>query len=120
MTPTAIAAKLRQHSPGCLPESIDSLGPLSIEIPDKSPLASPGDTFTHFLPDDIAEAVLRDAMAMDATGFMRREMFGTPAWEASQLGAPDKPPRIFHDADHGGSLGACYAAWLFSKGLPHA
>lgn len=112
MTPTAIAAKLRQHSPGCLPESIDSLGPLSIEIPDKSPLASPGDTFTHFLPDDVAEAVLIAAMVMDC----RAVRLSCPAgWDSQEHVTATWS--TFFDRDHGGPLGACHAAWLYAKGI---
>lgn len=90
--------------------------PESITIEDNC--GSP-ELYAHgvYLHDDIAEAVLRDAMQSDAIGFMRREMFGTPAWEAGHLRQPIEAPRIFHDSDHGGSLGACYQAWRCAKGI---
>ena len=65
----------------------------------------------------LAAAGLLDAMQNDAIGFMRRELFGSPAYEASVAGKLEMEQRIFRDSDHGGSLGACYQAWRWAKGI---
>lgn len=104
-TPATIAAKLRQHSPGCLPESLHILGPddqparMFVELEDKAWIR---------LPDDIAEAVLRDAMVMSV-----KLARGDSCWYTT-------PGDWFADSDHGGSLGACYAAWCWVKGINDA
>lgn len=108
MTPTAIAAKLRQHSPGCLPESIafdnGRFGIGGVDHTGTTPTLSE-------LPDDVAEAVLIGAMVMDA----RLERGATGCHWLAYPG-PDTH-QMFSDPDHGGSLGACYAAWCWAKGL---
>lgn len=110
-----IAAALREHSPGVLPESLtieDSCG-------------APG-LYAHgvYLHDDIAAAVLIACMVQD--GGLDRDV--TSEWSSFGLrpGAYDDDcccgyeRRAFRDSGHGGSLGACYQAWRWSKGLPAA
>lgn len=103
-----IAAALREHSPGALPES------LTIE----DNCGAPG-LYAHgvYLHDDIAAAVLRDAMTQSIAPnavLIRTE-------DAYRLDTLDgNREKWFHDSDHGGSLGACFQAWRWSKGLPAA
>lgn len=100
-----IAAALREHSPGALPESLtieDSCG-------------APG-LYAHgvYLHDDIAAAVLIACMVTD--GHLRR---GNSCWCNHDMTTGDEC-NFEEDSDHGGSLGACYQAWRWSKGLPAA
>lgn len=102
---TDIATTIRKHSPGVLPEGfvVDDCFGIIIK------------PSCEHLPDSIAEAVLRDAMVRDAN--LGRWHAGR--WEATR-GSPHSgfdAHEIFHDAAHGGSLGACYAAWCWSKGI---
>lgn len=111
---TDIAQTIRQHSPDALPRSlrIDD-GRLCFVESGKDDNGAT-DLVTNWytpLPDDIAEAVLRDAMVMDAR--LERGPTGCH-W----LAYPDPDTyQMFSDADHGGSLGACYAAWKWAKGI---
>lgn len=102
-----IAAALREHSPGVLPESLDYLGskyPLCVVLKGK---LTP-------IPDDIAAAVLIACMVTD--GHLRR---GNSCWCNHDMTTGDEC-NFEEDSDHGGSLGACYQAWRWSKGLPAA
>lgn len=105
MTPSEVAAAIRRVSPGALPESVSWLGAATIEVPDRDPRASRTDTVTVFLPDDIAEATLIAAMVQDAC--LSRWPGGD--WVGNQ--------KAFNDSDHGGSLGAAYAAWRWARGI---
>lgn len=103
-----IAAALREHSPGALP-------PNFIERPDYGFIMH---GILHCrIDDDIAAAVLRDAMTQSIAPnavLIRTE-------DAYRLDTLDgNREKWFHDSDHGGSLGACYQAWRWSKGLPAA
>ena len=106
-----IAATIRKHSPGVLPESMSfdgfRFGVGGVDHTGTIPTLAE-------LPDDIAEAVLRDAMTSDVAP--HAILIRTS--DAYRLDAMDgKRERWFHDSDHGGSLGACYAAWRWSKGI---
>lgn len=107
MTPADIAAAIRRVSPGALPESFHVLGEDLCFRRSACRSANILAIFDHYqtLPDDIAEAVLIAAMVQDAN--LARWPGGD--WVGNQ--------KAFNDADHGGSLGACYAAWRFAKGI---
>jgi len=96
MTPSEVAAAIRQHSPGALPESVtieDHYGIPAVHA------------YGVYLRSDIAEAVLIAAMVQDAC--LARWPGGD--WVGNQ--------KAFNDADHGGSLGAAYAAWRWARGI---
>lgn len=110
---TEIAQTVRQHSPDALPRSlrIDD-GRLCFVEHGKDDNGAT-DLVTNWytpLPDDIAEAVLIAAMVMDAD--LRR---WNNAWYSNEPG--EDAEGEFDDSDHGGSLGACYAAWKWAKGI---
>ncbi len=104
-----IAAALREHSPGVLPES------LTIE----DNCGAPG-LYAHgvYLHDDIAAAVLIAVMVQDCYIIHRDKC--DSAWRSWIASNNPLSGRMFRDSDHGGSLGACYQAWRWSKGLPAA
>lgn len=103
MTPSEVAAAIRRVSPGALPKSFetDLPSPLNgrIWIVDQNTNSIPE------CPDDIAEAVLIAALVQDAN--LARWPGGD--WVGNQ--------KAFNDADHGGSLGAAYAAWRWARGI---
>ena len=101
-----IAATIRKHSPGALSESA-VVGKTKLRMEYSKTVEADGTTERLFciMPDDIAEAVLRDAMVED-----QHLTRGDGYWCI-------KGERGFYDADHGGSLGACYSAWRWSKGI---
>ncbi len=113
MTPADIAADIRRVSPGALPESFqfDHLGrPCSLtpieDVHDSGDTDWGGSTHIYNpVTDDIAEAVLGWAMVED-----QHLTRGDGYWCI-------KGERGFHDADHGGSLGAAYAAWRWARGI---
>lgn len=115
---TDIARDLFKHAPDSLPPSlrIDKDGRLCFVEPGK-PDDLGGQLVTNWytpLPDDIAEAVLRDAMTRNIAP--RAVLIRTA--DAYRLDMIDgKRERWFHDSDHGGTLGACYAAWKFAMGI---
>ena len=97
-----IAATIRKHSPGAMTESVyfdDDDVPCAI-CEDLGGVPIP-------IPDDIAEAVLIAAMVQDAN------LHRMPtSWLDARVGGSH-----CFDSAHGGSLGACYAAWCFAKGI---
>lgn len=97
-----IAAALREHSPGVLPKSFVNDSTRSWIVYPISPIPP--------CPDDIAAAVLRDAMVGDAQLWWTGD-----CWRVSN-GVPGNT-HDFYPSDHGGSLGACYAAWKWAKGI---
>ena len=100
-----IAAEIRKHSPGALPESLDDgkYDPVRLTMRYGVPL-----------PDDIAETALRDAMTAD----IAPHAILIRTADAYRLDMRDgKRERWFHDSDHGGTLGACHAAWKFARGI---
>ena len=106
-----IAAALRKESPGRVPESLDYLGskyPLCVVLKGK---LTP-------IPDDIAAAVLIAVMVQDCYIIHRDKC--DSAWRSWIASNNPLSGRTFRDSDHGGSLGACYQAWRWSKGLPAA
>ena len=105
-TLTTIAATIRKHSPGAMTESLHT-GPAGLGYFQFSS-SHDGREKLRILPDDIAEAVLRDAMVRD--GLLLR---ATQAWWV----VIDGSAHWFQDSDHGGSLGACWRAWRFAKGI---
>ena len=123
---TDIAADIRKHSPGVLPESfhVDHLGRLCfIEV---AIVVEDPDYASHWytpLPEYAVEAVLRDAMIHDpsVTDIVRNnETMVVNGLGYTTYGPPDGDPQEseeFLDDDHGGSLGACYAAWKWAKGI---
>ena len=111
-TLTTIAATIRKHSPGAMTESLHT-GPAGLGYFQFSS-SHDGREKLRILPDDIAEAVLRDAMTSDVAP--HAILIRTS--DAYRLDAMDgKRERWFHDSDHGGSLGACWRAWRFAKGI---
>ncbi len=110
MTPTAIAAKLRQHSPGCLPKSV-------YIINNELWTACKHDGAVEIcLHDDLAEAVLIAAMVMDER-FSFTYCYGAGGWEVKR---EVDDWEGFADDDHGGPLGSCYKAWCWSRGINDA
>ena len=111
-----IAATIRKHSPGVLPESVVIVAGTILAMR-HTPVRETSGGISYsvvMFPDDIAEAVLRDAMTSDVAP--HAILIRTS--DAYRLDAMDgKRERWFHDSDHGGSLGACYAAWRWSKGI---
>lgn len=107
-----IAATIRKHSPGVLPESLHT-GPAGLGYFQFSS-AHDGREKLRLLPNDIAGAVLRDAMTADiaphAVLIRTADAYRLDVLHGNREG-------WFHDSDHGGSLGACYAAWCFAKGI---
>ncbi len=101
-----IAAALREHSPGVLPKSFVNDSTRSWIVYPISPIPP--------CPDDIAAAVLIACMVTD--GHLRR---GNSCWCNHDMTTGDEC-NFEEDSDHGGSLGACYQAWRWSKGLPAA
>ena len=105
-----IAATIRKHSPGVLPESVVIVAGTILAMR-HTPVRETSGGISYsvvMFPDDIAEAVLRDAMVRD--GLLLR---ATQAWWV----VIDGSAHWFQDSDHGGSLGACWRAWRFAKGI---
>jgi hypothetical protein len=111
---TVVAADIRKHSPGALPESLGlQHGHLVIGTKDEYVFHSSTERVLiarPWVPDDIAEAVLIAAMVMDA----KMERWLDNEW-AAYRSLDDY--QSFADADYGGPLGACYKAWLWGRGL---
>ena len=105
-----IAAVIRKHAPGALPGSLTEWnGSLHSKLPSTDIDGKPR-YYHHPIPDDIAAAVLRDAMVRN--GEMAYEYH---SWVAhnGQGGW-----RQFSDSDHGNSsLLSCYAAWKWARGI---
>lgn len=114
MTPADIAADIRKHSPGALPESLGlQHGHLVIGTKDEYVFHSSTERVLiarPWVPDDIAEAVLIAAMVMDGDLHRRNR-----AWYSNEPG--ENAEGEFADEDCGGPLGACHAAWRWSKGI---
>lgn len=107
-TLTDIAADIRKHSPGVLPES------LYIEVGATERIWAKSSKGTFPLPDDIAEAVLRDAMTDDIAP--HAVLIRTA--DAYRLDMLDgNRERWFHDSEHGGRTQALHAAWRKARGL---
>ena len=102
-----IAATIRKHSPGALPESFrEHCGRLCGCFPCREPSGITSAVYSP-LPDDIAEAVLIAAMVQDAN------LHRMPtSWLDARVGGSH-----CFDSAHGGSLGACYRAWCWAKGI---
>lgn len=119
-TLTDIAQAIRQHSPDALPRSlrIDD-GRLCFVEPGKDDNGAT-DLVTNWytpLPDDIAEAVLVAAMVRDSP-VERFPGDDSPSWVSYHIVPRSySEQREFYDSDHGGPLGACYAAWKWAKGI---
>lgn len=111
-TITDIAAAIRKHSPGVLPEKIDYLG-------SRYPLCMI-DTKGEFvpLPDDIARHVLGFAMVLDGKIHRHDGAWVVVSEEPFEGGRRWFSQLAFRDADHGGdALVALLRAWEHSRGL---
>lgn len=117
-TLTDIAAAIRRHSPKALPVLGEEDGRLCmIESSGRGEYAA---NWHVPLPDDIARHVLMAAMVLDAKAdrfapcddgwIVHRRRTDVPSDTTHES-------KAFFDVDHGGSLGACYAAWRFAKGI---
>lgn len=113
-TITDIAAAIRKHSPGVLPESFrEHCGRLCGCIPCREPSGITSAVYS-VLPDDIAEAVLRDAMTADIAPHV--VLIRTA--DAYRLDMLDgNREKWFHDSEHGGRTQALHAAWRKARGL---
>lgn len=98
MNHAEIAAMIRQHAPNAIPESIVEASPFGYRT-----LCVGG----VVLDPDIAEAVLIKAMVVD--GRLNR-------WPDS-WGLSGDDWEMWPDTDHGGILGACFAAWKYARGI---
>jgi len=114
MTLSEIAAAIRRVSPGAVPKQFhERNGVMCVSYPGHESGLAP-------LPDDIARHVLMAAMVLDAKAdrfapcddgwIVHRRRTDVPSDTTHES-------KAFFDVDHGGSLGACYAAWRFAKGI---
>lgn len=114
---TDIAQTIRQHSPDALPRSLRIEDGRLWFVEHGKDDNGATDLVTNWytpLPDDIAEVVLIAAMVDDAY----IERFKEPnGWNACIEADDSITAEHFLDSDHGGSLGAAYAAWKWAKGI---
>lgn len=105
-TTVVVAADIRKHSPDSLPFGLD----LGLHQVGYSTWATAFTVDDVRIPDRIAEAVLIAAMVMDGDLHRRNK-----AWYSNEPG--ENAEGEFADEDCGGPLGACHAAWRWSKGI---
>jgi hypothetical protein len=118
-TLTEIAADIRKHAPGALPESLHT-GPAGPGFFSES---TTGREKLRLLPDDIARHVLGFAMVMDLEDPQRDKteavwfVYG-PSGKVTNGGEPIHEARGFYDSDHSGDpLLSLYAAWKWARGI---
>jgi hypothetical protein len=104
---TEIAATVRKHAPGAVPESID--------IGDKRlwTFCAAETDMSVLLPDDIARHVLGFAMVMDCRAV---RLLCPGGWDA--MNETEGTWRTLLDEDHSGDpLLSLYAAWRWARGI---
>jgi hypothetical protein len=113
-TLTEIAAEIRKHAPGAMPESLHT-GPAGPGFFSES---TTGREKLRLLPDYIARHVLIAAMVMDM-GVQREWSIDGEAeywWHAYSPALDDG--KDFPDSDHGNDpLLSLYAAWRWARGI---
>jgi hypothetical protein len=106
-TIATIATDLRKHSPGVLPESL-------VISHDLWTCCKYDGFYDICIRDDIAEAVLRDAMTADiapnAVLIRTADAYRLDIFDSNR-------DYWFHDSEHGGRTQAAHAAWRKAKGL---
>jgi len=108
-TLTTIAAAIRRHSPGAVPESIRLLNGTTL-VRDN---AWGGHTVVH---DDIARHVIGFAMVLDC---YPERYDGRKGWLVNR--PDDSPGEFFNDFDHNNDpLLSLFSAWKFAKGIADA
>lgn len=112
-TPTLvdIAAAIRRHSPGAVPESVVE-GVSKLRWVQHRCIEADGtkSSIVHTLPDDIARHVLIAAMLMDTRPSIRCWGFIVDRCDGKMI------PFRYEEHDHDPLL-TLYAAWKFTKGI---